>query len=283
MKFTYYPGCSLESTAREYNQSTRQVCQALDIQLIELSDWNCCGATSAHNTNRLLAELLPARNLHIAQQIGHDVAVPCSACYSRLKKADYLLRHDEHRRAEIERAIGFKFDGSVQVYHLLEALAVKFGIKKIAAGVKKPLSGLKAACYYGCLIVRPPHITNFDRPENPMVMDELVGALGAEACRWSYKTDCCSSNQGLVNAQIARKVVDRILLAAVEAGANAVVTACPLCQTALEMRRSPEITIPSFYFTELIGIALDLPGRKDWFNKHLVDPTPLLQDLSLAG
>lgn len=283
MKFTYYPGCSLESTAKEYDQSTRQICRALDIELLEITDWNCCGATSAHNTNRLLADLLAARNLYIAQEMGHDIAVPCSACYSRLKKADYLLRHDEKRRQEIEKIIGFKFVGNVQVYHLLEALGVRFGIKNIAAVVKKPLTGLKLACYYGCLIVRPPQVTNFDRPENPMVMDNLVNALGAEACQWSSKTDCCSSNQGLVNAPIARQVVDKILGAAAEAGADAVVTACPLCQTALEMRRSPNITIPAFYFTELIGIALDLPARKDWFVKHLIDPIPLLQNLSLAG
>ncbi|OAT80278.1 CoB--CoM heterodisulfide reductase iron-sulfur subunit B family protein [Desulfotomaculum copahuensis] len=283
MKFTYYPGCSLESSAKEYNLSAQSVCRGLGIELLELEDWSCCGATSAHNTNRLLAELLPARNLFIAQRMGYDIAVPCSACYSRLKKTDYVLRNNEEKRREIEQALGFKFDGSVQVYHLLEALTVKFGTANIAAQVKKPLAGLKAACYYGCLIVRPPEVTGFARPENPMIMDGLVNALGAEARPWSYKTDCCSSNQGLVNAGIARRVVDRILGMAAEAGADAVVTACPLCQTALEMRRSPDITIPVFYFTELIGIALDLPARKDWFVKHLVDPGPLLQNLSLAG
>lgn len=283
MKLTYYPGCSLESTAKEYNQSAVQVCQALGVELLELEDWNCCGATSAHSINRFLAEVLPARNLCIAQKTGHDIAVPCSACYCRLKKIDYLLRHDEKKRQEIEPVVNFEFDGSVQVYHLLEVLAVKFGTQNIAAKVTKPLTGLKVACYYGCLIVRPPKLTNFDRPENPITMDEMVNVLGAEARQWSYKTDCCSSNQGLVNVEIARRVVDTILDAAIEAGADAVVTACPLCQTALEMRRSPEIKIPVFYFTELIGIALDLPGQKEWFMKHLIDPTPLLHNLSLAG
>ena len=283
MKLTYYPGCSLESTAREYGQSAVQVCQALGIDLLELEDWNCCGASSAHSINRFLAEVLPARNLCIAQKTGYDIAVPCSACYHQLKKIDHLLRRDEKKRREIEPVVNFTFDGSVQVYHLLEVLAVRFGVKNIGARVTKPLTGLKAACYYGCLIVRPPEVSCFDRPENPMVMDELVNALGAEACQWSYKTDCCGSNQGLVNTQIARRVVDRILSMAIEAGANAVVTACPLCYTALEVRRSPEIQIPVFYFTELIGIALDLPSRKEWLAKHLVDPTPLLESLSLAG
>lgn len=190
MEFSYYPGCSLEATAKEFNMSAVSVSGALGIELKEIEDWVCCGATSAHSTNKKLAITLPALNLAQAQNTGLDMAIPCASCYNRMKKTDYVMRSNEEKRKEIEEIIGFKYTGEVKVMSLLEAIVNEPGINTVAARVVKPLTGLRLACYYGCLLVRPPAITRFDRPENPVIMDDLMKALGAEPVQWSYKTDC---------------------------------------------------------------------------------------------
>lgn len=283
MKLSYFPGCSLGSTAKEYDFSARSVCQALGIELVELKDWVCCGATSAHSTNHLLSIALPSRNLALAQETGLDLAIPCSACYNRVKKADYNMRNNDEMRQKIEEIVEFKYQGQVNVYSLLEALISKIGIEAIAKNVKKPLKGLKVVCFYGCLLVRPPEVTCFDNSENPVTLDNIVKALGAESIPWSYKTDCCGANLGLTSSNVVQGMVNRLLEAAKEAGALALVTACPLCQSNLEMRRKERGTdLPAFYFTELIGLAMDLPDCRKWFNLHLINPKPLLQSLSLA-
>ncbi|MBF7083128.1 CoB--CoM heterodisulfide reductase iron-sulfur subunit B family protein [Desulfallas sp. Bu1-1] len=284
MKLSYFPGCSLGSTAKEYDLSARAVCRALGLELVELKDWVCCGATSAHSTNHLLSIALPSRNLALAQEAGMDLAIPCSACYSRVKKADYTMRNNEAMRKEIEDIVEFNYNGKVNVYSLIEALVNNIGVDAIGKSVKKPLTGLKVVCFYGCLLVRPPEVTRFDNSENPVSLDKVVKALGAEAIPWSYKTDCCGANLGLTSSEVVQGMVGRLLEAAQEAGAMAIVTACPLCQSNLEMRRKQRGTdLPAFYFTELIGMALDLPEWKKWLNLHLIDPWPLLRSLSLAG
>jgi len=283
LDLSYYPGCSLESTAREYNNSAVAASKALGLNLIELEDWVCCGATSAHSTNQLLSYSLPAVNLAIAQKAGRDLAVPCAACYSRLKKTDHVLRNDQCKKQELEKSADFKYSGGVKVMSLLEAYATRLGADKVKAQVKKPLEGLKVACFYGCLLVRPPEVTCFDNPENPRSMDHLMKAAGADPVKWSYRTDCCGANLSLTTSQTVQKMVDRLLDMAEEAGAQAMVTACPLCQTNLETRRgSRKDRLPSFYFTELLGIALGLTNYKDWLSKHIVDPLPLLRSLKLA-
>lgn len=283
MKLSYYPGCSLGSTAKEYDQSARAVGKALGLELEELNDWVCCGATSAHSTNHYLSIALPSQNLALLQKKGQDLAVPCSACFNRVKKADYTLRHDEAMRKEVEKMLEFKFNDQLQVYSLVEAIVKHVGVKEIAKKVKKPLKGLKVVCYYGCLLVRPPEITKFDNLENPMSLDNIAKALGADVINWSYKTDCCGANLGLTSSQMVEGMVGRLLDAAKEAGADALVTACPLCQANLEMRRKEYQTeLPAFYFTELIGLALDLPEVNKWLKLHLIDPRPLLQSLSLT-
>lgn len=283
MDLSYYPGCSLESTAREYNNSAVAVSKALGLNLIELEDWMCCGATSAHSTNQLLSYSLPAANIALAQKAGRDVAIPCAACYNRLKKTDYVLRNDQCKRQEIEATVDFRYSGHINVMSLLEALSTRVGPKKVKEQVKKPLEGLKLACFYGCLLVRPPEVTCFDNPENPQSMDELMRAAGADPVKWSYKTDCCGANLGLTSSQTVKKMVSRLLEMASEAGAQAIVTACPLCQTNIETRREGfKDSLPSFYFTELIGLAIGLTNYNDWLSKHLVDPQPLLRSLKLT-
>ncbi|MCL6610691.1 MAG: CoB--CoM heterodisulfide reductase iron-sulfur subunit B family protein [Peptococcaceae bacterium] len=283
MDFSYYPGCSLESSAREYHLSAVAVSRALGLNLVELEDWICCGATSAHSTNQLLAYSLPASNIALAQQAGHDLVVPCAACYSRLKRTDHVLRNDLCRREELEQVVGFKYNGSVNVMSLLEAFTTRLGPDAIEKHVKVPLEGLKLACFYGCLIVRPPEITRFDNPENPTSLDVLMKSIGASPLMWSYKTECCGANLSLTAGSTVKKMVTRLLEMAEEAGAQAIVTACPLCQMNIELRRENNNgCLPSFYFTELIGLALGITNSKKWLTKHLVDPFPLLRSLSLA-
>jgi heterodisulfide reductase subunit B len=271
MKLAYYPGCSLESTAKEYDQSSRSVCAALDLELLELEDWSCCGSTSAHNLNHALATALPARNIALAQKNGLDVTVPCAACFARLRKADYMMRYDQEARRQIEEIVGFKYKGEIRIISLVEAMVDKVGLDSISSNVVKPLDGLKVACYYGCLMVRPPEVQGFDSVENPVMLDNLVNSLGAQAVKWSYKTECCGASLSLTNTNVVQGAVARIVNAAREAGAAAIVTSCPMCQSNLEMRQGSD-KMPSFYFTELMGLAFGLNEAQGWLGKHLIDP-----------
>lgn len=280
MRLAYYPGCSLESTAQEYDLSFRSICSALDLELEELEDWNCCGATSAHNLNQKLAVSLPARNIALAQNKSLDVAVPCAACFSRLRKADWLLRHRRETRRELEDIVDFKYEGKIQVLSILEVLGDRVGFERIAAKVVKPLTGLKVVCYYGCLLVRPREVQGFDTVEHPQTLDRLVTALGGKPLNWSYKTECCGASLSLTNNAVVERLVARLVGAAREAGASAIVTACPLCQTNLEMRQKKDgPKIPSLYITELLGLALGLQDARRWLAKHLNNPTPLLENI----
>lgn len=282
MQYSYYPGCSLEATAIEYNLSTRAVAAALGVELVELPGWTCCGSSSAHAVHKDLALGLAAHNIALAQEHGRDLVVPCAACYARLCRADYLMRHDPQERAQGEKMVGFTYTGEIQVYSFLEVVKNHIGTEKIARAVQRPLTGLKVACYYGCLLVRPPEVRPFDRAEDPVSLDEVVAALGAEPVSWSYKTTCCGAGLSLTRPAVVKRMVGRLLAAAREAGAEALVTACPLCQNNLEMRRPAGESLPVFYFTELIGLALGLGEARAWLKKHLVDPLNLLQKLSLA-
>jgi len=282
MAYSFYPGCSLHSTGLEYGLSSRAVFQHLGLELNELRGWNCCGASSAHALDSNLALTLPARTLALAQRFDRDVVTPCAACFSRLKSADHTLRSDPEKRAETEAAVGFKFSGEVAVRHLLAVLGEDYGPGRIADQVRRPLTGLKVVPYYGCLIVRPPQVAGFDDPDDPHVMADLLRAAGAEVKSWSYATDCCGGSLSLSRADVVQGLVGRLVERAREAGAEALVTACPLCQVNLEMRQTGAPKMPAFYFTELIGLALDLPQAKRWWPKHLIDPRPLLRSAGLV-
>jgi heterodisulfide reductase subunit B len=281
--YSYYPGCSLHSTGLEYGLSTQAVFQHLGLTLVEVPEWNCCGASSAHAIDHELAAALPARNLAIAQQAGYDLVAPCAACFNRIKGADYLMRTNLEARAELEDLIGFKYSGEIAIRPLMAVLHEDYGVRQLSAEIQRPLHGLKVVPYYGCLLVRPPHITRFDDPENPRVMGELLQAAGAEVLSWSYATECCGGGLSISRSGLVKKLVGKLSDHAREAGAEAIVTACPLCQVNLEMRQEGAARMPVFYFTELIGLALGLPEAAKWWPKHLIDPRPLLSGLGLAG
>ncbi len=283
MEYSYYPGCSLHSTGLEFGLSTRAVFEDLDIELIELPGWNCCGASSAHALSHTLSLALPARNLSLAQDAGHHLVAPCAACFNRMKSADYTLRRDPAVRAEVEEIVGFQYTGQVTVRPVLAVLYEDYGVDAIAARVQRPLTGLNVVPYYGCLLVRPPEVTEFDDPDHPYVMSELLEAIGAEVLPWSYATECCGAGLSLSRSDVVQNLVGRLAMRALEAGADALVTACPLCQVNLEMRQTSEPKIPSFYITELLGLALGLPQVGKWLSKHLIDPRPLIQSVGLIA
>lgn len=277
--YSYYPGCSLHSTGLEYELSARAVFEALGLKLVELPGWNCCGASSAHSMDHFVSIALPARNLALAQNAGRDLAVPCAACFNRMKGIIFLMEHDPVQRDEMEKAVGFQYNGEVAVRHLLSILYEDFGCEQIAARVVQPLRGLKVAPYYGCLLVRPAQVVQFDDPDHPMIMTHLLDAVGAEVVDWCDSTECCGGTLSLARSDIVYRLVGNLVERAREAGAQALVTACPLCQVNLEMRQQGQDKMPAFYFTELLGLALGLPSARHWWGKHLIDPSPLLSGI----
>lgn len=282
MKVSYYPGCSLHATGKEYDQSVKAVSSALGIELKEIDDWSCCGASSAHMTNFKLSVALPARNIIAAQKDKLDtMMVPCAACFNRFKSAQYHLEGDDAMKAEIEEIVGAKYDASVAVRNPIDIMYNDIGLEKLSETVTRKLNGLKPVSYYGCLLLRPPEVCQFDDYENPYMMDGILGALGADARKWSCKTDCCGGSLTLGKTEIVVHLIDKLMMMASEAGANCIATACPVCFANLDTRASKKGRLPAFYFTELMALALGLKGTEKWFKMHNVDPRPLLTSLGL--
>ncbi|WP_366921914.1 CoB--CoM heterodisulfide reductase iron-sulfur subunit B family protein [Metallumcola ferriviriculae] len=293
MKYTYYPGCSLHSTAEEYNASSKQVLEKLGIQLEELKDWNCCGATSAHSTSDYLAHALPLRNLVLAEKQDNDVLVPCAACYNLLKTAEHHMRcggeGSEELNLDMQEIMGAQYQGNIAVRHVVDVFAQEEISAKIAGLLAKPLAGLKVVPYYGCLLTRPAKVVSFeDNAEQPQTLDRLLGVLGAENIRWSHKTECCGGSFSISQPDLVLTLTKKLVDAAQYAGADAIVTACPLCQANLDTRQheaggGPGTKVPVFYITELIGLAIGAGRSGDWLKKHLIDPVPLLRSLNLLA
>ncbi|MFO8102210.1 MAG: CoB--CoM heterodisulfide reductase iron-sulfur subunit B family protein [Dehalococcoidia bacterium] len=283
MDVSYYPGCSLGGTAREYGESVEAVAGTLGINLAELPDWNCCGSSSAHVTNDELAVALAARNLEIADRVGLDVAVPCAMCFSRLKVAEKALLSGR----EIE-GISQKYEGNLHVKHLVDFVWEDVGRQAILDKVEKRLEGLNPVCYYGCLITRPPHITDAANPEDPQSMDNILLTLGANVKNWSYKTDCCGGSLILTLPDIAHKLVQKLFDMALEAGADCIVAGCPMChnnldccQKEISAESGNHYDIPIFFFTELMGLAFGDPGVEKWLSRHEADATSFLKQKGL--
>jgi heterodisulfide reductase subunit B len=287
-KIAYYPGCSLHSSAQEYSHSLEAVAKALDLELVEPPGWICCGSSPAHSTDHVLATRYPVVNLSIIEQMGlTEVATPCAACYSRFKTAAHDMAKDEDLAEEVNRQIGYTYQGKVRVMQLLETLVEKVGLDKIEQSVKKPLQGLKVACYYGCYLTRPAKITGARHAEYPMDMDDLLRRLGADVVDWDYKTDCCGGSLGLTQTNIAHEMTAKILNNARARGADALVTVCPLCHVNVDGRQGQikdlGFSMPVFYTTQLTAIALGLDEKDALLEKNLVDPRPLLREKGLLA
>ncbi|MHB0869448.1 MAG: CoB--CoM heterodisulfide reductase iron-sulfur subunit B family protein [Chloroflexota bacterium] len=283
MRFSYYPGCTLHSTGAEYGASARAVFECLGIELVEVPDWNCCGASSAHTVDRDLAILLPGRNLLLAQQQGMGrMVVPCAACFGRLRLARRSLAESPELLRRLADAVGVRWEGGVAVESALSVVAEVVDSGGLDGQVRRPLRGLKVAPYYGCLLARPRAATEEANPDHPTSLDRVLSALGAEVMEWSYKTDCCGGGLSLSRSDLVARLVDRLVDRAVEAGAGCIATACPMCQANLEMRQSGGWRLPVLYFTELMGLALGLDQADRWWGKHLIDPRPLLQSVGMG-
>jgi heterodisulfide reductase subunit B len=281
VSYVFFPGCSLEGTARDFGISTEAVARALGLELPELPDWICCGATPAHQSDPLLATALPAKNLLAAG--GKTVAVACAACYSRLKAANHEIAADPAVRKKVAQVVGADYDGQTPVRHLLEILVRDLGTARIAEGVVRPLAGLKVVCYYGCLLARPPEVTQFDDAENPTLMDQVMSAAGATVIDWPHKTECCGGSYSVTDVDIVLMLTRDVLSMARLAGADCIVTACPLCQINLDMRQRDVadkygdfFDLPVFYFTQLLGLAMGLTPKALRLASLVVDPTALL-------
>ena len=278
----YYPGCSLESTSTEFNESAKSVCAALDLNLFEPKGWVCCGATAAHRSDPETGLRLPMENLALIERSGFsEVTMPCAACFNRHKAAQYEIRHDESHRQAMDEVLDYHYQDSVKVNTLIETIHQHVGEEKIAEKVRKPLENLKVVCYYGCLLTRPPQVTEAENPENPTDMDDLVAALGAEVLDWSYKTCCCGAAHSLTRPDIVVKLSGNLVTHARQAGADVIAVACPLCHINLDARQfqmDVEEPMPIMFFTQLMSLALGLPEKEAVLHKNMVDPRPLLRE-----
>lgn len=279
MDVSYYPGCSLHGTSREYGESTESVVHTLGVNFKELPDWTCCGASSAHITSSRLSVGLPARNLAIADKVGLELVIPCASCFQRTKFAE---------KEALAGHAGISYGGKIKIKHLADFLWDDVGDKVISGKVKRPLTGLNPVCYYGCVISRPPRVTDAGNPEDPQSIDNIARALGANVKNWSYKTDCCGAGHSIARADLAHKLIQKLIDMAKEAGANCIITACPLCQSNLDsvqadisLATGKEYNMPLFYITEAMGIAFGDPSVNKWLGRHLIDPRPLLREKGL--
>jgi heterodisulfide reductase subunit B2 len=286
VKYAFFPGCSLESTAWDFACSTRAVCQALGIELEDIPGWVCCGSTPAHATSSSLAVALPVFNLQQAKRMQRPLMTACASCYSRLRTANHVVRNDAKERGQAERVTGDCYDGSVEVQHVLDVLVNHLGLEAIAAAVKQDLAGLRVACYYGCLLTRPAEVVAFDDPEHPTAMDRLVTVLGAEPVDWPFKTECCGASLSMTHSKTVSRLSHRLVDMARRAGADCIVVACPLCQVNLDLRQSdarkahgelPET--PVLYITQLLGLALGISPETLGIQALSVSPNALLASI----
>jgi heterodisulfide reductase subunit B2 len=290
MKYIYYPGCSLKGTGRAYEESLLPVLEALKVPSEELAEWNCCGATAYMAVDEAKAFALVARNLALAEEIGSGEAnvpatimAPCNACYMVLNKAKHYIAENPELGKTIRAALksaDLNYKGTVLVRHPIDILVNDVGLKTIKAAVTKPLKGLKVAPYYGCQIVRP--YADFDDQHNPVMMDKILEALGAEVVDYPLKTKCCGGSLTGTMPEVGVRLNYMLLKEAKRRGADVVATACPLCQFNLECYQDKmssqyePIKMPVAYFTQLMGLALGIPKEKLGFNHIFVQPAPAM-------
>ncbi len=288
MKIAYYPGCSLHSTGIEFDISTRKVCRALGIELVEVRDWICCGSSPAHQCDELMSIALPAKNLALTARTDNlkQVCAPCASCYSRLKFAQQRMT-DADLKKDVEQVIDDKFPQDIEVLHILDVVE-RIGADTVKEKVVKSLGGIKVACYYGCLMTRPPEITGKVDFENPTDMESVMEAIGAESLDWNMKTFCCGAGFLLTQTEVVLELTKKILADATAVGAEVIAVGCPLCHANLDGRQQQinkkfgtDFEIPIFYFTELMGLALGIGAKELGVLKHITEVDDFLKERAL--
>lgn len=276
MKLGYYPGCSLKGTSIEYKESVKAVCKAFDIQLVEIPDWNCCGATAAHNLNKELSLSLPARILALAEREGlTDIVVPCAACYNRLSVVQHEMKEHADLRTRVTEIIEMDYKGTSNILNVVQ-LIQKYMVDKLQYKLVKPFN-YKAACYYGCLLVRPHNVLQFDRVEDPQSMDTIIREIGGTPIDWEFKTECCGAGMSVSRTDLVAKLSGKIVKDADDRGAECFIVACPMCHSNLDMRRpdinkylEKNVDSPVLYIIQAIGLAIGLSEKELGLQRHFV-------------
>ena len=279
----YYPGCSGQGTSKEYDTSTRAVCAAVGLPLVDIPDWSCCGSTPAHTMDHALSAALSARNLQLVADMGMATAItPCPSCLTNLRTASHRME-DPTFKAKVDHFLDEPYTGNVNTQSVLQVLVEGVGLDAIAAMVRKPLTGLKVAPYYGCIMNRPPEVMAFDDCENPMAMDNILTALGATVVPFPLKVECCGAAYGMPRLDVVARLSGKLLGCATLAGADMIAVACPLCQMNFDLRQGQvnralktNFHIPVPYFTQLMGVALNIAEEELGFDKLCIDPRPVL-------
>lgn len=283
-KYAYFPGCSLEKMALSYHKSALETTRVLGVELEELEDWNCCGATTYFHLDEILANTLVARNLAMAEQKGLDFVAPCSACYKNAYFTNAYIQEDvdlaEHINFALE-ADDLQLSGNLKVHHLIDIFVDDIGVEEVKNKTTRSVNGLKVAPYYGCQIVRPRK--NGENVEDPQFFEELLAAIGADVIDFANKTRCCGGSLLITNRRAALDMIRHLLKNAEDSGADVIATACPLCQVNLECYQTQvneefgtDFTIPVMYFTQLLGLAFGIDPKKLHIGSELVSTMPVL-------
>jgi heterodisulfide reductase subunit B len=284
MKYGYYPGCSLEGISTEYDESIRALFSHLEVTIEDLPDWICCGTLAAPSISHLLGLATPLWNVARAKKAGYDQLIaPCSACLYHFKNAAKKVTDNPSLRGEVEALLELPLDSAPATIHPLELLSSDDFKERIRQNVHRDLSGLKVVCYYGCHISRPANVMQFDDPENPQCMDRLLNWVGVQTMEWPRKVDCCGAHFSMIKPDIVIDLCQKLFESALEAGADAIVVACPMChanldtrQDAISARMGRPLNMPVLYFSQVLGYGFGIPGEKLGFKRHIIDPVPLM-------
>jgi len=293
MKISYFPGCTLKTMAKNFEDSAIASLSFLGIEMVELPRWNCCGTVYSLTSDDLIHQVAPIRNfIRVKEARDTRVMTLCSMCYHTLKRANKLVKEDKEKLDKLNNLMyreDLKYNGEVEVLHLLEILKNEVGFDQVSKKVKMPLEGLKVAPYYGCLLLRPAEV-GFDDPESPTILKNLLESVGAEAIDYPYETECCGSYNTVVNVNLVVERAHDILSLAISQKAEAIVLSCPLCGFNLDHRQkeikekfSDFKSIPVFYFTQLLALSLGLEEKVCRFELNFIDPRPLLKSKHLIG
>jgi heterodisulfide reductase subunit B len=289
--YVYYPGCSAKSNSKHYEESILPVFKEIGMELEEMDDWNCCGATASLSVDETKAAAINGRNLSIAEKLGKNIIAPCAACYLTLRKSNQFLTSNTQKAKKILKELknmGYEYKGKVEVKHPLEIITNDIGLEKIKEKVKRPLTGLKVACYYGCQVVRP--YTDFDDPDYPMTLDKLMKALGADPVNYSAKTRCCGGSLTATLDEPGLRLNYILLKEAKRKGSDVITTICPLCLFNLEITQNriikkykEDIKTPVLFFSQLMGLAFGMAKEDLGFSRSLIPLKALWEKLGNGG